>query len=420
MNARRLILAACLLAFAPLSFAQPEGAKPDAKPAKPNLAVHLGKIFTSAGAPIVNGTILISKGKIEAIGPREQIKVPEGYTVLDQGESFAMPGMIDCHSHVGGAMDLNEMVYQTNPELRIVDLMRPHNDNLKAAVAGGVTTICWIPGSGTNMGGFGALMKTGPGKPEDVLIRFPGVLKIAQAGNPERRGGEVGSGHMGMNYVIRDQLRVGMGYVKDWDDYETGRRTTKPYFNLRLEYFKPLFRKQIPVVVHTQGYQIVMSTIRILHDEMKLNVVVDHGEFDSYLLSEELLKRKIPVMAGPRGFRFDANVGQVKGMVAEYSKRGVKNLGVNTDAPVVPEEELFFQATMAVRFGWKEEDALRGLTIEPAKALMIDKRVGSLEVGKDADILIATGSLIDPRNYITQTIIDGAVIYDVKKDKRRF
>lgn len=420
MQTRSLMLAACLLACAPFASAWPDAAKDDGKPAKPRLALHLGKIFTSAGPTIVNGTILVSKGKIEAVGPRDQVKVPEGYTVLDCGDSFAMPGMIDCHSHVGGAMDLNEMVYQTNPELRIVDLMRPHNDNLKQAVAGGVTTICWIPGSGTNMGGFGALMKTGPGKPEDVLIRFPGVLKIAQAGNPERRGGEVGSGYMGMNYVIRDQLRLGMGYVKDWDDYQAGRRTAKPDFNLRLEYFKPLFHREIPVVVHTQGYQVVMSTIRILHDEMKLNVVIDHGEFDSYLLSKEIVDRKIPVMAGPRGFRFDPNVGQVKGLVAEFSKRGVKSLGVNTDAPVVPEEELFFQATMAVRYGWKEEDALRGLTIEPAKALMIDQRVGSLEVGKDADILIATGSLIDPRNHITQVLIDGAVVYDVKKDRRRF
>jgi imidazolonepropionase-like amidohydrolase len=392
----------------------------DARSAKPKLALHFGKIFTCAGAPIINGTILASNGKIEAIGPRDQVKIPEGYAVIDHGDAFAMPGCIDAHSHIGGAMDINEMVYQTNPELRVVDLIRPHNDALKMAVAGGVTTICYIPGSGTNMGGWGALMKTGPGKLEDVLIRFPGVLKIAQAGNPERRGGEVGSGHMGMNYVIRDQLRLGMGYVKDWGDYEAGRRSTKPDYNLRLEYFKPLFRREIPVVVHTQGYQIIMSTLRILHDEMNLKVVIDHGEFDSYLLSKEIVERGIPVMAGPRGFRFDPNVGQIKGMVAEFARRGVKNLGVNTDAPVVPGEELFFQATMAVRFGWNEEDAIRGLTIEPAKALMIDKRVGSLEPGKDADIVVTTGSIIDPRNYVTQVLIDGAVVYDIKKDRRRF
>jgi imidazolonepropionase-like amidohydrolase len=387
---------------------------------KPKLAIHVGKAITCGGAAIDNATILVADGKIQAIGPQDKVAVPAGYEVIDHGNRWAMPGLIDAHSHIGGTGDINEMVYQTNPELRVLDVIRPNNDQLKNAVAGGVTTITFIPGSGTNMGGWGALMKTGPGKLEDVLIRFPGVLKIAQAGNPERRGGEVGSGRMGMNHVIREQLREGMGYTKDWDDYEAGRRPTKPAVNLRLEYFKPLFRRQIPVVVHTQGYQVIMSTLRILHDEMNLKVVIDHGCFDSNLLSEEINKRGIPVMAGPRGFRFDPAVGQVKGQVAGFADRGVKALGVNTDAPVVPQEELAFQATMAVRLGWNDEAAFRGLTIEPAKALMIDQRVGSLEVGKDADIVISTGSILDPRHYVVQVLIDGKTAYDVKKDKRRF
>jgi imidazolonepropionase-like amidohydrolase len=387
---------------------------------KPKLAIHVAKAITCAGEPIVNATILVADGKIQAIGPKSKIAIPAGYTEVDHSDKFAMPGLIDAHSHVGGSGDINEMVYQTNPELRVLDIIRPNNDQLKNAVAGGVTTITFIPGSGTNMGGWGALMKTGPGKLDDVLIRFPGVLKIAQAGNPERRGGEVGSGRMGMNYVIRDQLREGMGYTKDWDEYEAGRRKEKPATDLRLEYFKPLFRRQIPVVVHTQGYQVIMSTLRILHDEMSLKVVIDHGCFDSNLLSEEINKRGIPVMAGPRGFRYDPAVGQIKGQVAGFADRGVKALGVNTDAPVVPQEELWFQATMAIRYGWNEEAAYKGLTIEPAKALMIDKRVGSLEVGKDADIVISTGSILDPRCYVVNVLIDGAVAYDIKKDKRRF
>src|SRR6516162_1138117 len=247
---------------------------------KPKLAIHVAKAITCAGEPIVNATILVADGKIKAIGPKSKITVPPGYTEIDHGDKFAMPGLVDAHSHVGGSGDINEMVYQTNPELRVLDVIRPNNDQLKAAVAGGVTTITFIPGSGTNMGGWGALMKTGPGTLDDVLIRFPGVLKIAQAGNPERRGGEVGSGRMGMNYVIRDQLREGMAYTREWDDYEAGRRKEKPRTDLRLEYFKPLFRKQIPVVVHTQGYQVVMSTLLILHDEMDLKVVIDHGCFD--------------------------------------------------------------------------------------------------------------------------------------------
>jgi imidazolonepropionase-like amidohydrolase len=395
----------------------------DAKPQaakKPKLALHVGKIITCAGQPIVNGTILVSGGKIEAVGPRDKIKVPAGYTVLDHGDKFAMPGLVDVHSHVGGSGDINEMVYQTNPELRVLDVIKPHNERLKVAVAGGVTTVSFIPGSGTNMGGWGALMKTGPGTVEEVVLRSPGVLKIAQAGNPERQGGEVGSGRMGMNHVIREQLRVGQGYVKDWDDWEAGRRATKPTRNLRLEYFKPLFHREIPILVHTQGYQVIQSTLRILHDEFNLKVIIGHACFDSYRLAEETKKRGIPVMSGPRIFRYDTETGQIRGIVAEYAKRGVTFLGVNTDAPVVPQEELFFQATMAVRFGWTEEQALRGLTIEPAKALMIDKRVGSLEAGKDADVLITTGPIIDPRAYVTQVLIDGRVVYDTKKDRRRF
>src|SRR5947209_8320315 len=410
-------LLCCLLVSAPSAFADDAPAKPEAKP---KLALQLGKIITCAGEPIVNGTILVSNGKIEAIGPRDKIKVPAGYTSVDMTDKFAMPGLVDVHSHVGGSGDINEMVYQTNPELRVLDVIRPNNDQLKVAVAGGVTTICFIPGSGTNMGGWGALMKTGPGTLEEVLVRFPGVLKIAQAGNPERQGGEVGSGRMGMNHVIREQLRVGMGYVNDWDDWKAGRRTTKPRVDLRLENFKPLFHREIPILVHTQGYQVIQSTLRILHDEFNLKVIIGHACFDSYRLAEETKKRGIPVMSGPRVFRYDPDTGQIHGIVAEYAKRGVTFLGVNTDAPVVPEEELFFQPMIAVRCGWTEDQALRGLTIEPAKALMIDKRVGSLEVGKDADIVVTTGPIIDPRAYVTQVVIDGKIAYDTRRDRRRF
>ena len=386
---------------------------------KPKLAIHVGKILTSAGEPIANGTILVSDGKIEDIGPRSEIEVPEGYQEIDHSDHFAMPGLIDAHSHVGGSRDLNEMVYQTNPELRNWDQVIPHNNQLKVAIAGGVTTICYIPGSGTNMGGFGALMKTGPGKPEDVIIRAPGVLKIAQAGNPERRTGETGSGRMGMNFVIRQQLREGQMYVRQWDAFQDG-EAPEPEFNLRLEYFKPLFHREIPVVVHTQQYQVIQSTVRILHDEMNLKVVIDHGTFDAYKIGKELAKRDIPVMAGPRGFLLDRDKGQIVGIVNEYEKRGIKVLGVNTDAPVIPQEELFFQASMAVRYGWSEERAIKGLTIQPAKALMIDDRVGSLEKGKDADIVITTGSILDPRNHVTEVFIDGRSVYDTKVDRQRF
>lgn len=389
-------------------------------PPQGNYAIKAGKIFTAVSPNIDDGVILVKGGKIEAVGPAAGVKIPEGYTVVDCSDKFVMPGLVEVHCHVGGTGDLNEMVYQTNPELRVLDQLVPSNPQLKRAVAGGVTTVCYIPGSGTNMGGFGAIMKTGPGKTEDVLVRFPGVLKIAQAGNPERQAGEVGSGRIGMNYVIREQLREGMGYVKDWDDFESGKRKEKPAVNLRLEYFKPLFHREIPVLVHTQGYQVVMSTIRILHDEMNLKLVIGHGTFDTFKLTKEIVERELPSMIGPRGFWADPDTGHIRGVVVEQYKRGQTFIGVNTDSPVIPQEELFFQASMAVRYGLPEDVALKGITIGAAKALMVEKRVGSIEPGKDADLIALTGTIIDPRNYVTMAFIDGRIVYDIKTDRRRF
>ena len=116
----------------------------DEKAKDTGVAVHVGKIFTCAGDPIADGTILIKDGKIEAIGRKKEIEIPEGYEVIDHSDQFAMPGLVEAHSHVGGSGDLNEMVYQTNPELRNWDQIIPHNDQLKVAIAGGVTTICYI------------------------------------------------------------------------------------------------------------------------------------------------------------------------------------------------------------------------------------------------------------------------------------
>lgn len=417
---RHVISAVALCWVATNAVAQEKAPAENVADVKPNLAIRVGKVITSVGDPIIDGVILVADKKIVAVGKAADITIPEGCEVVHHPNSFAMPGLIEAHSHVGGTSDLNEMVYQTNPELRNWDQAVPHNEQLKVAIAGGVTTICFIPGSGTNMGGWGTLMKTGPGKLSDVILKAPGVLKIAQAGNPERADGEVGSGKVGMNHVIREQLLEGRVYVQQWDMYEAGKLTEKPRVNLRLEYFKPLFHREIPVVVHTQQYQVVQSTLRLLVDEMNLKIVIDHGTFDAFKLADEVNKRQIPLMIGPRGLWYEQADGQIKGIVAEYAKRGTVMLGVNTDSPVIPQEELSFQAAMAVRLGWDEEKAIRGLTIEAAKALMIADRVGSLEPGKDADIVISTGSIIDPRNYVEQVFINGSSVYDIKKDRRRF
>lgn len=385
------------------------------------VALRVGKALTMTGKNLDGALILVRDGKIEKIleDPLGNLPVPEGFQLVDASDRWAVPGFVDLHSHVGGS-DLNDMVYPTNPGFRVLDNIMPNNPRLRKSVAGGVTTVLFIPGSGTNMGGFGALIKTAGETVQEMLVRFPGALKIAQGGNPERYGGDLGRDRMGMNYLIRGALEEGRRYTQAWDDYEAGKRETPPDKNPRLEYFRGLFKREYPVVVHTQGVQLIQSTLRILHDEMKLWVVIDHGTFDGYKLASEVAKRDVMVMNGPRQFRFDREYGRIVGLAAGWHDGGVKTVGVNTDSPVIPQEELFFQAAMAVRLGLDPEVALRGMTINPAKAVGLQDQVGSLEPGKDADIVLWTGDPLDIRNYVTYVLINGKVAYDTSKEPRRF
>jgi imidazolonepropionase-like amidohydrolase len=388
---------------------------------KPRLAIMGGKLVTVTREVAEGGVLLIADGKIEKVirDPPAGYSPPEGYVVVDASGRWVLPGFVDLHSHIGGT-DINDMVYQVNPGLRVLDNIVPDNPLLRRAQAGGVTTILFIPGSGTNMSGFGALMKTGGRTLEDVLIRFPGALKIAQGGNPERGGGDLGRDRMGMNWLIRNALREGKTYTELWDAYEAGRIKTPPAKNPRLEYFRGLFHREYPVVVHTQGYHLILSTIRILHDELGLWVVIDHGEFDGGELGPEVAERGIMVMSGPRQFRFDYERGRMLGLAYRWFELGVKDVGVNTDAAVIPGEELFFQASMAIRLGLDEEVALRGITINGARAVGIDDRIGSLEEGKDADVVVWTGDPFDVRSHVVLTIVNGEVVYDTLKEPRRF
>ena len=390
-----------------------------AEPAR-NFAILNGKVVTVTQGVHANGAVLVSGGKIERVIPEAGADYrPAGYEVIDARGLWVLPGFVDLHSHVGGT-DINDMVYPVNPGLRVLDNIVPQNPLLQKAQAGGVTTILFIPGSGTNMSGFGTLMKTAGSTIDEVVVRFPGALKIAQGGNPERRGGDLGRDRLGMNWLIRNALEEGKRYTEAWDAYERNPQSPRPPTNPRLEYFRGLFHRAYPVVVHTQGYQLVLATIRILHDEMKLRVVIDHGEFDGGELGPEVAARGVMVMNGPRQFRFDNERGAFVGTAQRWYEGGVKEVGVNTDSAVVPEEELSYQAAMAVRFGLDEEVALRGVTISGARAVGIEDRVGSIEAGKDADIVLWTGDPFDVRNHVVLTMVNGKVAYDSRREARRF
>ncbi|MFT5050695.1 MAG: imidazolonepropionase-like amidohydrolase [Chlamydiales bacterium] len=373
---------------------------------------------------IDHAVVLVRDGRIEAVGSEAQIELPADYVVQDLGPLWVMPGMIDLHSHVGGSRGINDMVYQANPGLRVSPTVINDNSALRRAVASGVTTILYIPGSGTNMGGQGVLMKTAVPSYEAALVRDPGSLKIAQGDNPTRWG--YGMGRLMMNYHLRHIIRRGLAYARNWEAAERGERE-QPERDIQLDIFRDLKAHTTQVSTHTQYYQLVMKTILMLAKEFELDVYIDHGSFDSWLNADLARKHGVAAILGPRAVmwprppRFDTD-GQVQGSAWGFQREGHTRIGFNTDAPVVPQEELFLQAAMGVRYGMRNDamQSVRGLTIVPALTAGIDERVGSLEVGKDADLLVVTGDPGDPRNSVELVLIDGETVYDTRTDRRRW
>lgn len=384
----------------------------------PPMAITALRIVPVVGEPIDHGVILVKGGVIEAIGKASDVKIPDGYVVKDFPKGWVTPGWVDLHCHVAGT-DWNDMVYPTNPELRNLDAIVPDNWQLQCARAGGVTTALFLPGSGTNLSGFGTLVKTAGKTVQEMLIRFPGAMKIAQLGNPERRGGDVGATRMGMNYLLRERLAEAKRYAESWEQDAADSGKPPPKKDERLENFRGLFRHDFPVIVHTVWVNGIEATKRLLKDELGLDVIITHATFDSYKAADVIVGAKLPVNVGPRMIHYERETGRILGLSAVWKEAGA-DLSINTDCPVIPPEELTTQASVSVHFGLDEKSAIEALSIRPAIQVGIGDRVGSLEVGKDADIVVRDGPPLDLRSAVLYVVVDGKPAYDITKDKRWF
>lgn len=388
------------------------------------VAIRGGKVVWNAEAPnpvFDPGVVLFKDGKIVAAGAEKSTPIPEGAEVIDATGKWVVPGILDLHNHTGAggaSNDLHEYVYLTNPDLRMIDAVRPESDDMIDALVGGVTTVLTIPGSGNNMSGFGVLMKTGGLPLDEAVIRYPGSLKVAQAGNPESY--LPGVGRSFMNWSTRDQLTRGRDYTEKMKCKTPEERRKSPDFNIQLEDMIPLFEHTAPVAVHTQMHQVVASTIRILNKDLGVHAFLDHSEFNGYINAPEAVKYKVPTVVGPRGFYKDPATNSVRGLMAEWWQRGVDEIGTNTDSPVVPQQELTYQAAYGVRMGFADTRmALRGMTIVAARIMKVADRLGSLENGKDADVVIWTGDPIDPRSRVLKAFVNGKLRYDETRQGMR-
>ena len=406
----------------------------------PGLAIHAAKILTCAWETndvFDNGVLLVKDGKIQAVGRARDVQVPEGYEVLDVGERWLAPGMIDLHCHAAGASlfppqgvnDLNDLVYLANPGLRASAAVEPRVFDMEMGLAGGVTAALYIPGSGSNIGGAGVLIKAGFDEYQDLLIRDPGSMKLAQFGNPESWA--MGVGMTMEQWNTRHTMKRGIAYAKRWDAFEKG-EGPEPRREIQFDLYRDLFKREVAISTHTQVYQVVLMTITMVAQELELPVFLDHSSVGGWRTGALAKAEGVPAIVGPRSIDHVFNRRTmdwhrnghegVRGLAAGYQAAGMDMVGFNTDSPFIKEEELLVNASMGVRYGLDDSGlaALRGLTIVPARAAFIDDEVGSLEVGKDADILVSRGYAADHRTAIDTVFVDGVRVYDAERDGRRW
>ncbi len=376
------------------------------------IVLHVGKLLTmdDDDQVISPGMIVIEGGEIAYAGPivdRPDLPAPE-----DRRDAWASPGLVDLHTHIhsGGFGDVNDMVHAVNPELRASAAYRPENPLIQKGRAGGVTCLFGIPGSGTNMGGVGFVYKPARAGYDASVVRNPGGIKVAQDSNPAGRNAtDFGVTRAGMEWNLSDVNNRALASRKQ------GR------FDPALRDLEKVLHGEIPVLIHTAGSEGVLNTARMWKQTYQANAVVSHGSFDGWKSAKALAEIGIPVNHGPRTIDFfSSREGRVIGSGSEFVNAGVPLFSLNTDSSVIPQELFFLQGSMSARYGGDPYQMLRALTIHPAKAFDLSDRVGSLEVGKDADIVLWDGDPLDPRSAVQSVFVDGSLEYDQDRDGQLF
>ena len=402
-------------------------------------AITNGKVFTITQGVLENGTVVAENGRIAAIG--EKVDIPESAQVFDATGKVVLPGLIDAHCHVGIFPDgigrqydeSNETTDPITPHLRALDAINPDDLIFEDLVQSGVTTVLTGPGSGNLIGGQCVCLKTVP-KPdiEQMVLLEPAGMKMALGENPRHAHGErkkMPSTRMGNAAVLRSALVDAQGYARKWRRYDAdlaeyqaklaaGESNVKapepPARDLKLEALGKVLSREMKARVHAHRADDMLTAIRIA-EEFGLDITLEHAT-EGHRIADKLAAKGVPVTAGPIFLFFRAK-HETRNLTPEnpaiMARAGVK-VAIQTDATWAV-RFLTINAALAVREGMPEEEALRAITINPAEIIGVDDRVGSLEVGKDADIVVFSGHPFDFRSVTELVLVDGAVAYRRKQ-----
>ncbi len=382
------------------------------------LLIKNGKIFTMAGQVIENGCILVKDGKIAEVA--QQIEAPVGAEVIDAGGRMVIPGMIDAHCHLGmwetaigfEGDDGNEATAPVTAHLRAIDAINPMDKSFQEARDGGVTTACTGPGSANVIGGTFAAVKTYGDRIDDMIVKEPLAMKCAFGENPKRvydAQKKLPTTRMGTAAVIREALMKAKRYLDAIE--QAGDDASKlPALDMQSEALLPVLRKEIPLKAHAHRADDIFTAIRVAR-EFDVDITLDHCT-EGHLIAEHLAKEGLPAIVGPSfGHRTKYElINKCFDTPVALQQAGVK-VAITTDSPVNPLESLPLMAGMAAAAGMDRMEALKAITINAAEIVGIADRVGSLEVGKDADIVIYDGHPFEIEGKTWKVLINGAVVF---------
>ncbi len=389
------------------------------------LLIKNARLLTMAGNEYCNGYIAAQEGKISALGDdgaeAERLEATGCYEVIDAKGCYVLPGFVDAHSHIGILEDAvgfegddgNEMTDPVTPHLRAIDAIYHADRAFVEAREGGVTTVVTGPGSANVIGGQFAALKTFGRSVEDMLIREPVAMKVAFGENPktvyhEKRQSPIT--RMATAALLRESLLKAREYKQMMDDYRRDSENhDKPDYEMKLEALLKVLSGEVPIKAHAHRADDILTAIRIAK-EFNLKITIEHCT-EGHLITDILLEEQISAVTGP--FMTDRSKIELRNQSAKapgiMSRAGIK-IAIMSDHPCTPVQYLSLCAAVAVKEGMDEHEALKAITINAAEITGISDRVGSLEVGKDADIIIMDGPPLEFKSRVLNTIINGRVV----------
>jgi imidazolonepropionase-like amidohydrolase len=375
------------------------------------LLIKNGTILTMVGEPIEMGQVLVNEGKIIAVG--KDISIPENCEIFDADGGFVMPGIIDAHCHIGmwedglgfEGDDGNEITDPATPQLRAIDAINPMDRSFVEAYENGITCVCTGPGSANVIGGQFATIKTKGTRIDNMIVQQTAAMKVAFGENPKRcynAKKQAPSTRMATASILREYLLKTQNYMEN--------KAKNSSFDMKLESLIPVVKGELNVKAHAHRADDIFTAIRIAK-EFGLKMTIEHCT-EGHLIADELAKEGFSAIVGPSlGSRSKVELKEKTFETAAVLHNAGVKIALMTDHPVIPVHHLPMCAALAVRSGLDEETALKAITIYPAEILGISDRVGSLQVDKDADIVVFDKHPFDIQAKTTCVLIDGEVVF---------